>query len=98
MRTVNKILIDGVVVSYADGNTQFGPGSEQEAKLLQEITDGEAEFGSDIDRTPVVTVDELRIASYGSFGEQADMQYWDAVNSTTTWVDHIAAVKLANPK
>jgi len=21
------------------------------------------------------------------------MQYWDAVNGTTTWIDHVAAVK-----
>jgi len=26
------------------------------------------------------------------------MQYWDSVNGTTTWADHIAAVKAAHPK
>ena len=30
---------------------------------------------------------------YGPIGDQLDMQYWDAVNGTTTWVDHVAAVK-----
>ena len=30
--------------------------------------------------------------------EQLDMQYWDSVNSTTTWADHIAKVKSDNPK
>ncbi len=30
--------------------------------------------------------------------EQLDMQYWDAVNGTTTWKDHIAAVKAKYPK
>jgi len=25
------------------------------------------------------------------------MQYWDNVNGTTTWKDHVAAVKTANP-
>ena len=25
------------------------------------------------------------------------MQYWDAVNDTTTWKDHIAQVKADNP-
>jgi hypothetical protein len=44
------------------------------------------------------TVDELRIAAYGPIGDQLDMQYKDALNGTTTWADHIAAVKAANPK
>lgn len=30
--------------------------------------------------------------------DQLDMQYHDAVNGTTTWKDHITAVKNANPK
>lgn len=30
--------------------------------------------------------------------EQLDMQYWDAVNGTTTWKDHVAAVKAKYPK
>jgi len=39
-----------------------------------------------------------RIAGYGGYGDQLDMMYWDEVNGTTTWKDHIAAVKAANPK
>jgi len=35
---------------------------------------------------------------YPSIGEQLDMQYWDAVNGTTTWKDTIAQVKSDNPK
>ena len=30
--------------------------------------------------------------------QQLDMQYWDAVNGTTTWKDHVAAVKAKYPK
>jgi hypothetical protein len=29
---------------------------------------------------------------------QLDMQYWDSVNDTTTWKDHVAKVKSDNPK
>ena len=29
---------------------------------------------------------------------QLDMQYWDSVNGTTTWKDHITAVKSKYPK
>ena len=35
---------------------------------------------------------------YPSIGDQLDMQYWDAVNGTTTWKDAIAQVKADNPK
>lgn len=39
-----------------------------------------------------------RAAAYASVGDQLDMQYWDAVNGTTTWKDHVAKVKADNPK
>lgn len=39
-----------------------------------------------------------RVGVYPSIEEQLDMQYWDSVNGTTTWVDAIAAVKGAHPK
>jgi hypothetical protein len=35
---------------------------------------------------------------YVSIGEQQDMQYWDAVNGTTTWQDHIREIKEKYPK
>ena len=41
---------------------------------------------------------QARQEAYGSIGDQLDMQYWDAVNGTTTWKDHIAQVKSDNPK
>ena len=42
----------------------------------------------------VVTTDTI----YLPIEEQLDMQYWDAVNGTTTWKDHVAAVKAKYPK
>ena len=39
-----------------------------------------------------------RQSAYASIQEQLDMQYWDSVNGTTTWADHIAQVKSDNPK
>ena len=35
---------------------------------------------------------------YASWGAQMDMQYKDALNGTTTWKDHVAAVKAKYPK
>ena len=39
-----------------------------------------------------------RAIQYVSLQEQMDMQYWDSVNGTTKWKDHIAKVKSDNPK
>ena len=39
-----------------------------------------------------------RVESYGSVQDQLDMMYWDSVNGTTVWADHIAQVKSDNPK
>ena len=41
---------------------------------------------------------QARQEAYGSIADQLDMQYWDSVNGTTTWADHIAQVKSDNPK
>ena len=41
---------------------------------------------------------QARQEAYGDLGSQLDMQYWDLVNGTTTWKDHIAQVKADNPK
>ena len=52
--------------------------------------------GEAIYHNEVVTRD--RVVGYGSFGDQLDMQYWDKVNGTDTWKDHIAQVKADNPR
>jgi|TARA_Y100000004_G_scaffold127622_1_gene143649 hypothetical protein len=41
---------------------------------------------------------QARQEAYGSIADQLDMQYWDSVNGTTTWKDHVAQVKSDNPK
>ena len=41
---------------------------------------------------------ELRQIAYTSLGDQLDMMYWDKINGTDKWSDHVAAVKAANPK
>jgi len=42
-------------------------------------------------------VRSTRRNAYGDLGSQLDMQYHDNVDGTTTWKDHVAAVKTANP-
>ena len=41
---------------------------------------------------------EQRAMAYKPLAEQLDMQYWDRVNGTSTWKEHIDAVKAAHPK
>ena len=41
---------------------------------------------------------DARASAYKSLAEQLDMLYWDGVNGTSTWSEHIAAVKAAHPK
>ena len=40
-----------------------------------------------------LTVIENRQNAYASIADQLDMQYWDNINGTTTWKDHITKVK-----
>ena len=42
-------------------------------------------------------VRSARRAAYGDLGDQLDMQYHDSVDGTSTWKDHVAKVKTANP-
>lgn len=44
------------------------------------------------------TYAQLRAAAYPPIADQLDMQFKDALNGTTTWVDAIAAVKAKYPK
>jgi len=47
---------------------------------------------------PEPTYEDLRRRAYGPVGDQLDMQWHDLVDGTTTWKDHVAAVKAAHPK
>tara|TARA_R100001530_G_scaffold67462_1_gene48092 strand:- start:3585 stop:3887 length:303 start_codon:yes stop_codon:yes gene_type:complete len=47
---------------------------------------------------PEPTYEDLRRGAYGPVGDQLDMQWHDLVDGTTTWKDHVAAVKAAHPK
>jgi hypothetical protein len=61
--------------------------------MMQEVADGLAEI-VEVDDTPVPTVDELRIAAYGSIGDQLDEIYHDV----DAWRVRIKEVKTDNPK
>jgi hypothetical protein len=55
----------------------------------------ESEVQADMD---LKAVHKERRSAYGDIGAELDMIYWDQVNDTTTFKDHVAAVKAAHPK
>lgn len=70
---------------------------------VREFTD--AEYNQAIEDRKNSILDEYnngykraRQMAYLPIAEQLDMQYWDSVNDTTNWLDHIAEVKENNPK
>ena len=60
-----------------------------------EIETAHAEWQSEYDSQEYA---RNRATAYASTGDQLDMQYWDSVNDTTTWKDHVASVKAQFPK
>lgn len=59
---------------------------------LVEVNEAIAEMEEEL------TYQEVRATSYPSLADQADMQFHDAVDGTTTWKDAIQAVKDTYPK
>ena len=78
-----KSLYPDVLVVDADGIAFISSGVEKTV---------------DADAVALKKVQLTRAAAYPSLQEQMDMQYWDAINGTTTWKDAIAKVKSDNPK
>jgi hypothetical protein len=54
--------------------------------------------GTNFTAAPELTYAEKRENAYKPITEQLDMIYWDQVNNTTNWKDHIADVKTTYPK
>ena len=82
---------DGCIfVSHSNGNMDW-------EQFLQDVK----EQGISIVEGPdIVTPDykQQRLTEYPSLTDQQDMQYWDAVNGTTTWKDKINEIKTKYPK
>ena len=45
-----------------------------------------------------IPYNEKRRMEYPTWQIQQDMQYWDAINGTTTWQDLISEIKAKHPK
>jgi len=60
-----------------------------------EIETAHAEWQAEYDSKAYA---RARAEAYAPIADQLDMQYWDSVNGSRTWLDHIEAVKDAYPK
>ena len=85
----------GTVVSIDDGTGAFDKDGNS---VTIDAVKVEAARKAINDAAAAVKYKSDRAAAYASIGDQLDMQYWDAVNGTTTWKDHVAKVKADNPK
>ena len=85
----------GTVVTIDDGKGAFD--KDGKSVSLDAVKVAAARKAID-DAAAAVKYKSDRAAAYASVGDQLDMQYWDAVNGTTTWKDHVAKVKADHPK
>mgnify|MGYP003633223792 FL=1 len=74
-----------IVTHHADGTT------------TTEVVDWTAEETAAHVAADAIAWKGARVAAYAELN-QFEMQYDDQENSTTTWVDAIAAIKVAHPK
>jgi len=89
--TTIKRLSDGAFIPVSEGNLDYQQFKVDVAGIGVTCVEG-------VDTVTTSDYKDLRISEYPSLEEQQDMQYWDAVNSTTTWKDKIAEIKTKYPK
>ena len=84
----NVVRIDDTAGCFdADGNS---------VAITQSLVDAEvARLQAEHDSQAYA---RARAEAYAPIADQLDMQYWDSVNGSRTWLDHIEAVKDAYPK
>ena len=78
--------VHDVITWYSDGITQ-----PSDSDIDAEIVRLQAEYDAQ-------AYARNRATAYASIADQLDMQYWDSVNGTTTWKDHVASIKNKFPK
>ena len=89
--TTIKRLSDNALIPVDEGNTDYQQFKADVVGIGTTCVVG-------IDTVTTVDYTDARKAEYPSLEEQQDMQYWDAVNGTTTWKDKIAEIKAKYPK
>ena len=89
--TTIKRLSDGAFIPVSEGNVDYQQFKKDVVGIGTTCVEG-------FDVGITTAYDVARASEYPSLEEQKDMQYWDAVNGTTTWKDKIAEIKAKYPK
>ncbi len=82
----NNADIDNCEIEWLDGTPEIS-----KADIKTKMTELQTQYDNN-------QYQRDRAVAYPSIQDQLDMQYWDKVNSTTTWQTAIAKVKSDNPK
>lgn len=85
------------IITIADAWESYGKDKDGNNVVFEQDKVDAARTQLDADYAKVKYKDDRKLA-YASIEDQLDMQYWDAVNGTATWKDHVAKVKSDNPK
>lgn len=78
-----------------DYNNLVWKDESQTKPTLEEVTAKVAELDAEYASTQY---QRNRASEYKTIAEQLDMLYWDKVNNTNLWQEHINAVKTKYPK
>ena len=92
--------IDGSVTILKKSERKYIPKTGNNSCYRQFLQDVKEQGLGIVEGPDVITPDykEQRLEEYPSLEDQQDMQYWDAVNGTTTWKDKINEIKTKYPK
>ena len=101
MYKIQKDPFDGsenVILRKSDG--ALIPKDSDNSDYQQFLQDVKEQGIVIVEGPDIVTPDykQQRLEEYPSLTDQQDMQYWDAVNGTTTWKDKINEIKTKYPK
>lgn len=101
---LNPVIVEsGCIVSFRDDAIFQEFSTEEELaeayKLIAPDSYPEEPFEELIEEVyiPPYNYVNLRVSAYPSIQEQLDMQYKDAINGTTDWVDLISSIKEKYP-
>ena len=88
-------LTDFALQDDGDGAYILRWNSDQPQPTEAEIEAAHAEWEAEYDSKAYA---RARAEAYAPIADQLDMMYWDSVNGSRTWLDHVEAVKEAYPK
>ena len=100
-KIVNDLISEGDHIITQRGDTQISIPRVDSNGDYQQFLQNVKEQGIGIVEGPDIITKSyaiLRSKEYPSLTDQQDMQYWDAVNGTTTWKDKINEIKTKYPK